>query len=154
MGGHLPFFNFFFGRCALNLGAVGFIFKEWEKENELVSCMCVLRTMAWGAAGHGRHVSDRGALLREACAGRARGNAVPESPLRSSGGSLREGHLPRESASGRSGRRVCDFRSASVPSSKGLAVGRVRKSEGQERWEKVVLLGMHRDRTLPGERVL
>ena len=81
MGGHLPFFNFFFGRCALNLGAVGFIFKEWEKENELVSCMCVLRTMAWGAARHGRHVSDRGALLREAWAGRARGNAVPESPL-------------------------------------------------------------------------
>ena len=35
-----------------------------------------------------------------------------------------------------------------------VARGRVRKSEGQERWEKVVLLGMHRDRTLPGERVL
>lgn len=152
MGGHLPFFNFFFGRCALNLGAVGFIFKEWEKENELVSYMCLLRTMTWGAARHGRDVSDRGALFREAWAGRAHGNTVPESPLRSLGGSLREGHLPRESASGRSG-QVCDFRSASVPSSKDLAVGRVRKSEGQERWEKVVLLGMHRDRTLAGERV-
>ena len=69
---------------------------------------------------------------------------------------LREGACEkatsRESASGRSG-QVCDFRSASVPSSKDLAVGRVRKSEGQERWEKVVLLGMHRDRTLAGERV-
>lgn len=74
MGGHLSFFNFFFGRCALNLGAVEFIFKEWEKENELVFFMCLLRTITWGAARHGRDVSDRGALFLEAWAGQAHGN--------------------------------------------------------------------------------
>lgn len=120
------------------------LFLRSGKKNELVFCMCLLRTITGGAARHGRDVSDRGALFREAWAGQAHGNAVPESPLRSSGGTFQEGHLPRESASG-DNRRVCDFRSASVPSSKGLAVGRVGKSEGKE---KVVLLGGHKDRTL------
>lgn len=86
MGGHLPFFNFFFSRCALNLGAVEFIFKEWEKENELVFCMCLLRTTTWGAARHGRDVSDRGPCFRKLGLARPMGMLSPSHPC-----DLREG---------------------------------------------------------------
>ena len=40
-----------------------------------------------------------------------------------------------------------------MPSSKGLAVGRAGKSKGKERWEKAVLLGRHKDRTLACDHV-
>lgn len=45
--------TFFFGRWVLNWGPFGFIFNEWEKENELVFSVCFLRTVTWRAARHG-----------------------------------------------------------------------------------------------------
>lgn len=49
--------TFFIGRCVPNWGPFGFIFNDWERENELVFPMCLLRTVTWGAAwqwGRGR----------------------------------------------------------------------------------------------------
>lgn len=66
------------------------------------------------------------------------GMPPPSNPCGLGGASLREGHHPREHASGGSG-QVCHCKTTSLPRPKDLAVGRIKKSEGgKERWEKVV----------------
>lgn len=81
MGTSLSSFNFFIGRCVPNLGALGFIFNEWERENELVFYMCLFRTVTWNASRRGGEGSDRQTLFQVACAGPGSQECYPHGTL-------------------------------------------------------------------------